>query len=204
MDLVDTPKRRRGQELEDALLAAAWEQLTEGGYSAFTIEAVAERAQTSRPVIYRRWPDRNALVLAALRFGIVRDRVDAPDTGTLRGDLVETLRLWNIARTPLIPLVSVQLGAYYAETGTTFADIRQSIIGERSDGGEMNVIYERAIARGEIDPNRLTPRIATLPFDLFRHDVLMTLKPITDTVIDEIVDEVFLPLVRPHAAPVEG
>ncbi|KQO97705.1 TetR/AcrR family transcriptional regulator [Leifsonia sp. Leaf264] len=204
MDLADTPKRRRGQELEDALLAAAWEQLTEGGYSAFTIEAVAERAQTSRPVIYRRWPDRNALVLAALRFGIVRDRVEAPDTGTLRGDLVETLRLWNIARTPLIPLVSVQLGAYYAETGTTFADIRQSIIGERSDGGEMNVIYERAIARGEIDPNRLTPRIATLPFDLFRHDVLMTLKPITDTVIDEIVDEVFLPLVRPDAAPVEG
>jgi len=56
---------------------------------------------------------------------------------------------------------------------------------------------ERGIARGEVDPARLTERIRTLPFDLFRHEALMTLQPLSAAAITEIVDEIFLPLVRP-------
>ena len=51
-----TPKRRRGDVLEAALLDSAWEEIVEKGYDRFTIESVAERARTSRDVIYRRWP----------------------------------------------------------------------------------------------------------------------------------------------------
>ncbi|UUT35399.1 TetR/AcrR family transcriptional regulator [Microbacterium elymi] len=60
MDLEqDVPaRRRRGEELEQAILQAGWDQLLEGGYPGFTIDAVAERVQTSRSVIYRRWADR--------------------------------------------------------------------------------------------------------------------------------------------------
>jgi AcrR family transcriptional regulator len=46
--------RRRGRHLEDALLDAAWAELTERGYAGFTLESVAKRAGTSTPVIYRR------------------------------------------------------------------------------------------------------------------------------------------------------
>jgi AcrR family transcriptional regulator len=59
--------RRRGQALDDALLDAAWDELVERGYGRFTIEAVAARAGTSRPVIYRRWPTRSDLAIAAIR-----------------------------------------------------------------------------------------------------------------------------------------
>ena len=63
--MTETRTRRRGAELEQAILDAAWAELCEVGYTALTIEAVAKRAGTSKPVIYRRWPSRAHLVIAA-------------------------------------------------------------------------------------------------------------------------------------------
>jgi AcrR family transcriptional regulator len=185
--------RRRGQELEDALLNAAWDTLVAGGYASFTIDAVAERAGTSRPVIYRRWKTREELVLAAIRHKASRDSRPVPDTGTLRGDVIALLRQANETRHELGAVLSAQLGAFYSETATTPADLRQQIIGGRTTS--MDTIIERAIARGEVDPARLTPRIVALPFDLFRHEALMTLARVPDATMVEIVDEIFLPLV---------
>jgi AcrR family transcriptional regulator len=197
MTLEQASRRRRGQELEDAILDAAWEQLLEGGYGNFTVDAVAERAGTSRSVVYRRWDDRDALVSAAIAFGLRRSRVDAPDTGSLREDVIELLRRSSSVRAPLAPLLSVMIGTHFSETGVTFADIRAQMIGGGRTHGAMDDIIERAIVRGEIDPARLTPRVRTVAFDLLRHDLLMTLKPLSDEAIVEIVDEIFLPLVRP-------
>ncbi len=59
----------------------------------------------------------------------------------------------------------------------------------------MHAILERAAARGEADASTVTDRIASLPVDLFRHEVLTTLAPVPADVIEEIVDTIFLPLV---------
>ena len=56
-------------------------------------------------------------------------------------------------------------------------------------------VLDRAVARGEADPAKLTPRVVAVPFDLFRQELLMTLKAVPDEVAEGIVDEVFLPLV---------
>ena len=53
------------------------------------------------------------------------------------------------------------------------------------------------MARGELGPKTPPTRVVSLPFDLFRHEVLMTLEPVAPEVITQIVDDVFLPLVRP-------
>jgi len=196
MDLEQPAKRRRGQELEDAILAAGWAQLIDGGYNAFTIDAVAEKAGTSRSVIYRRWPDRDSLLDATLTYGLNRDRMDPPDTGSLRGDMIESLRNSNLARAALAPLMSVFMGAYYADSGRTFADVRERALGARA-GGSLDVILARAVERGEADPAKLTRRVRTVAVDLYRHDLLMNAAPLSDEAIVEIVDEVFLPLVRP-------
>nr|WP_274638286.1 TetR/AcrR family transcriptional regulator [Microbacterium bovistercoris] len=197
MDLEqDVPaRRRRGEELEQAILQAGWDQLLEGGYPGFTIDAVAERAQTSRSVIYRRWADRQQLLDATLSFGLNQGRLPTPDTGTLRGDVLALLRASNAARSAIAPLLSVFMGSYYAESGRTFADVRRSAFGERA-GTSMDIVLERAIARGEVDPARLTPRVRSVASDLFRHDLLMTAAPLSDEALVAIVDEVFLPLVR--------
>jgi AcrR family transcriptional regulator len=194
VDLQAGGRRRRGEDLERAILAAAWDQLVEGGYGNFTIDAVAEAAGTSRSVLYRRWPDRDALITATLNFGLKRDRPAIPDTGNLRQDMLELLRLANASRSQLVPLVSVLMGSYFSETGLSFADLRQQIIGEGGLTG-LDEILDRAVARGEVEAARLSSRVRSVAFDLFRHDLLMTLKPLSEQDIEEIVDQVFLPLV---------
>ena len=64
----------------------------------------------------------------------------------------------------------------------------------------LDEMIERAVARGEIQPGQVSGRVARLPVDLFRHELLMTLRPVADGVIEEIVDDIFLPLVRLGAA----
>lgn len=198
MDLEERGRRRRGEELERAILAAAWDQLLERGYGNFTIDAVAEAAGTSRSVLYRRWPDRDALIAATLAHGFQSSRTQPPDTGTLRGDLLELLRLASAARSQLVPLVSVLMGSYFSATGVTFADLRRQLMGDGA--GALDEVLDRAVARGEIDPSKLTPRVRSVIFDLFRHDLLMTLKPLTEDAVVAIIDEVFLPLVSPRTS----
>ncbi|MES2171098.1 MAG: TetR/AcrR family transcriptional regulator [Actinomycetota bacterium] len=193
MDLEPPQKRRRGAELEDALLDAALVELSEKGYGDFTVEGVAERAGTSRHVIYRRWPTRPDLVLAALRKNAHDDARPVPDTGSLRGDVLELLTAANRSRLGLAAMLSVQLGAYFQETGTTLGEVRRAILGDRPSA--MVTVMKRAADRGEIDPSRITTRMTTLAVDLLRHDALMSLGRVPDSVIVEIVDDIFLPLV---------
>jgi AcrR family transcriptional regulator len=192
---VAGPQRRRGQELEDALLVAAWDELAEVGYAGFTIEGVAERAHTSRPVLYRRWPNRADLAIAAVVHRGRADPVDVPDTGNLRDDLVTLLREATVKRLDLVVMFSVHMGQYFDETKSTLAELRSRLMEGRTSGAD--VILRRGIDRGEIDPAKLTPRIASLPFDLMRHELMMTLQPLSDESIAAIIDDIFLPLVRP-------
>ncbi|MFI6638424.1 TetR/AcrR family transcriptional regulator [Streptomyces sp. NPDC050504] len=187
--------RRRGEALEAAILDAAWEELSERGYANLTVDSVARRAGTSKPVLYRRWADKQKLVeAAAVRRNVTRLTAPA-DTGSLRGDLIATLTEASEKQGPLLVRLSLLLADYFAETETSFAELRETTVAGRPSGRDE--IMERAVARGEIDPVRLTPRIAALPFDLVRSETLMTLRPVPPEVIEEIVDTIFLPLVRP-------
>jgi AcrR family transcriptional regulator len=189
----DTQTRRRGAELEAAILDAAWEQLTAEGYEHFTIDTVTARARTSKPVLYRRWKTREDLLRATVRHRGAADSAPSPDTGTLRGDLLALLTHANTNRNPMVALVSSMLGSYYNQTGPTPAELRDAFLSQR--GSTVEQVVKRAVERGEIDPARLTPRIIALPFDLFRNEMMMTLKPVPDYVLRQIVDDIFIPLV---------
>src|SRR5437763_1448410 len=62
----EAPQRKRGAALEDAILEAAYAELSEVGYSAFSVEGVAARARSGKASIYRRWPTKQELVLDTL------------------------------------------------------------------------------------------------------------------------------------------
>jgi AcrR family transcriptional regulator len=187
-------ERRRGAALEKALLDAAWDELVDGGYAKFTMDAVVQRAGTSPPVLYRRWPNREELVRAAIRHVLAEHRLGLPDTGSLRGDVLTLMRDINATRVHLITVMTVHLAGYYQETGTTPRELRDPLATGRTR--IVEVLFERAVERGEADPDRLTERVKSLPFDLLRHEILMTFAPVPDHVLEEIVDTVFLPLVR--------
>jgi AcrR family transcriptional regulator len=190
------PRRRRGAALEAALLEAAWRELVERGYAAMSMDSVAHRAGTSRPVLYRRWSSKQDLVRAAVVHEVRREPAPGFDTGSLRSDLVEMLTYANGTRAIRGAMLTSYLGGYFQETGTNLVDIRASLIGDGRT--TLDDAIDRAIERGEIDPSTMTRRRRTLAFDLFRHEVLMTLQPVPDEVIAEIVDDIVLPLLTGH------
>ncbi|NGO68748.1 TetR/AcrR family transcriptional regulator [Streptomyces boncukensis] len=190
-------QRRRGRDLEDALLGAAWTELTERGYAAFTLEAVAKRAGTSTPVIYRRWANKALMVEAAVAHASSQRAIDVPDTGTLRGDLIAIMQAANASRTDLLVATSILLDGYFADTGSNPEQLREQILAGRRSAAET--IVQRAVRRGEVDASLLEPRLVSLPFDLFRHEVLMTLRPVSDEAIERIVDGIVVPLLTRQA-----
>ena len=195
-------RRRRGAALEAALLEAAWEELLATGYEALSIEAVAERAQTSRAVLYRRWATKQDLVRAAVADQLTRTPMKVPDTGSLRGDLVAALEQSISRRARLVLQIMVRIGAYYEESGTNPGSLRTFLLAGRKP--VMDAILDRAVARGEIPEGILTPRIRQLPLDLLRQETVMTLQPVEASVITEIVDDIFLPLLGGRAAKVRA
>jgi hypothetical protein len=62
--------------------------------------------------------------------------------------------------------------------------------------GVMTAILDRAAERGEIPSADLSERVATVAVDLVRHEMLLRRHPVSDKTVREIVDDVFLPLVR--------
>jgi AcrR family transcriptional regulator len=91
-----TPRRRdagrpRGQHVTDAVLDATLAELATAGLEGLSVERVAQRAQVHKTTVYRRWPTREALIAAALEGLAVDAAARAPDTGSLRGDLLGLL-----------------------------------------------------------------------------------------------------------------
>jgi AcrR family transcriptional regulator len=189
-----TETRRRGPALEEALLDAAWAELREVGYARLTMEAVAQRAGTSRPVLARRWPSRPQLVIAALRRHRPMLSGEIPDTGTLRDDVLEVLRRIAARFADLGPETFYGLAADYFADPALVADFQAQVLHGTGTGNEvMAAILERAAERGEARAD-IPPRVASLPIVLLRHELL--LGPADEQVIAEIVDQAFLPLVR--------
>ena len=85
------PGRPRDARHDRAILAATLGILQEQGYRGLTIEGVGHRAGVGRPTIYRRWPSKPALVVAALVHS-TRLAVPVIDTGSLRRDLIAVQR----------------------------------------------------------------------------------------------------------------
>ena len=188
------PGRRRGAELVDAILAAAWDQLREAGYAGFTYEAIADRARTSKPVLYRRWPTRKELLLATFRHYGEGIKTHTPATGSLRGDVLDLLRTAQARRVhDWAILADASLGGWHESGPASPAELRAAMIGDRAD--VMRQIIQRADERGEVDASRIPDRVISLPFDLFRHEAIMTLAAIPDESIVAIVDQIYLPLV---------
>lgn len=192
------PGRRRGAELEQAILRAAMTELLESGYPGFTIDKVAKRAGTNKNAIYRRWPNRTALAIAAyLNRGT--DQPPPPDTGELRGDMLALLRQMNRHWTS-------SEGGILRGLLAAAGDEPQLAAGlvEQLRGGGLDVclrILGRAVARGEAPPEAVQSRVATVALVLLRNEYGgRGGAAVPDEVIVEIVDEVYLPLVRGRGA----
>jgi AcrR family transcriptional regulator len=181
---------------EAELLAVTLQLLQEHGYDRLTVDAVATTARASKATIYRRWPTKAELVLAAFIEGTRQVSV-MPDTGTLRGDLLqlaETIRAHVSAHAGTIRAVLVETSRsteLYAMLQRQFLDQRKALI---------EAVLAEAVARGEINASAITEDLwDVLPGYLIYRTVLTSRSPSRRTVRD-LVDNVILPGLTRHNA----
>ncbi|MFT3942203.1 MAG: TetR/AcrR family transcriptional regulator [Ancrocorticia sp.] len=183
--------RRRGAALVTAILEATIDELTENGYPALTMEAVAQRAGASKASLYRRWNTRAELVMDAVyRMAPMPEQI--PDSGQLREDLLEVLRqtaatLEGPPGTALRGLLAESLA-----DSSRIHDVRT-----RSQGRNRKLIAEvlrRAVGRGEISEAAVVPIRLEVGAALIRNQFLFRGEPLDEGLFVAIVDDVLLPL----------
>jgi AcrR family transcriptional regulator len=138
----------RSPQSTEAILEAAAAILEEQGYRAFTMDALVERAGSSKPTIYRWWRSKGALLRdvyerAALTF------VTSPDTGNLEQDLIVHLRsLWTWWRSSS---AGETLRSFFIEIqmdSKAIAEFREEFLPRRER--TLRKIFARAVSAGEI------------------------------------------------------
>lgn len=192
------PTRRRGAALDEAILQATIDELHAVGFRGLTMDAVAARAGTAKNVIYRRWPSRGALCVAAYLRMLPTDPEDAPDTGSVRSDALALLQRANERMsTPVGQILRELLAGIIQAEPERIRDLREQA--SRAGVAVWLKVLARAVSRGEVDPSALTPRVATVAVDLLRSEYSLNgAMSVPDAVLVEIVDQVYLPLLRSH------
>lgn len=155
---VRGPGRPREERVTAAVLDAVVGLVTEEGIGAVTMDVVAARAGVSKPAIYRRWPTKQDLIIAAAetRIGVL----SVPDLGDFRAELrfVLTARLEAYRLPGSDRLLAGLIGAS-ADAGTArgqYAEYTERIT------SETRRVLERGIARGDVAPGTDVRAAATL------------------------------------------
>jgi AcrR family transcriptional regulator len=181
---------RGGPAREAELFRAVLDVLREKGYDRLTVDAVVARARASKQTVYRRWPSKAQLVVAAF-VDTVSAAPEPPDTGNLRDDLLILLD---------------ELLTELAELG----DIITGLLGERRHNPDLAAVlhetyiaarrriaiavFERARARGELadgaDPDLLWQ---LAPATIFFRAILAG-ETVDREFTRRVVDDVVLPL----------
>ncbi|KAB7788495.1 helix-turn-helix domain-containing protein [Bifidobacterium cebidarum] len=193
MEANNVPKRtrRRGETLETAILAAAWEQLSMCSAEEFTFENVAIRAHTSKPVLYRRWSNRTELFVDAMKHHRAHAAIERPHTGTLRGDVISILLQLNRKQSDAV-MVLAKFGVYANWLGVSAHELYERTM--ISDQPSIMMAVENARSRGEITCE-LPESLLRMPGELGRATILRDMRPLSEADIVATVDELFLPLV---------
>ena len=178
------PGRPRDPRVDAAVAAATLELLAEDGYAGLTVDHIAARAGVGKAGLYRRWPDKESVVLAALALG--GQRPAAPDTGSLRGDLLAFL-------TALVRYRAKHLDAVAAVSGEALTSerigraFREHVVTPVTDA--VRVVLERAVARGEVPATADLEVLASAPVALLFTRRLLSGEHPDEAFVRRVVDQ---------------
>ncbi|MEL6246575.1 MAG: TetR/AcrR family transcriptional regulator [Cyanobacteria bacterium J06648_16] len=167
-DPKKAPGRPRSAASHQAMLSATLALLSEVGFEAMSIDAIAARAKIGKTTIYRRYRSKDELVADAIES--MREEVLIPDTGSLWDDIDAIIE--NAAQITFTPLgrQAVAMILSSASSNEAFAQIyREKYLDPRRNA--FSTVIERAKSRGEV-PSELD---AGLIFDTMSGIMLYTL-----------------------------
>lgn len=188
--------RRRGDALSESIYNATMELIKKEGYTNLTFQQIAQAAKTSRTVIYRRWKTKFELIyeimthkMATILGGELIDNIQ--DTGSLRGDLLHLLTLYQKLYTDVGPEL---MNAILFEMGQNNINMKEIAV----NATDKNILVMKKLlnfakARGE-KIKEVSDTTLTLPFDLIRVEHLLRKDVFDENRLESLVDEILLPV----------
>ncbi|MEV0328329.1 TetR/AcrR family transcriptional regulator [Micromonospora echinospora] len=193
-----TRNRRRGDDLIQAIHAAALVEVVEVGLGGLTMEGIARRAATAKTSLYRRWSSPRELLLDALHDAHPQEE-PSPGADDLRGDLIRALRqLTDWLATPAARAVAEIMMERHRHP-----DLVESLYTRVFDprGGTFTqTVLRHYAARGHLDPGRITPVVADIGEALVLKHSTDTGRLPDDGMLAAIVDQAILPAVGVDAS----
>lgn len=189
------PRIEGDRELE--ILDATLDALAELGYDRLTMDAVATRARASKATLYRRWNDKTSLVIDALLSQ--KGPISEPDTGTLRGDLLESFcGMGGLTDAHQIAVFASVLTAISRDEDFALA-FRRDFIAPKAAVGRR--IFERARERGEICADVDLDLFAPAVPGIILHRLFMLGEAPDAEVIARVIDQIIMPAATHGARP---
>ncbi|BBZ74290.1 putative HTH-type transcriptional regulator [Mycobacterium paraseoulense] len=174
---------------EAEILAVTLQLLQQHGYDQLTVDAVAGAAHASKATVYRRWPSKAELVLAAFIEG-VRQVAVVPNTGTLRGDLLrlgETICQEGGRHASTIRAVMVEVPRHSALNDA----LQEQFLKQRK--ALIQHVLRQAVDRGEISADAITDELwDLLPGYLIFRSIIPG-RPPTRRTVEALVDGFLIP-----------
>jgi AcrR family transcriptional regulator len=198
------PKRKahplvRGEPVVQGVLTAALAELARVGYGALRIEDVAARAGVNKTTVYRRWPTKPELVRAAL-MSMAGDKIKEPNTGTLRGDLLEIAR--NMLRLSCSMEGQGIFRMMLAEgPGSELLGIAHSI--KENFEAVPRAVLEAAASRGEIALGADTLLLFDALAGAVHRRLFMEREKVDDALLERLVDLLLNGALSPTARAVK-
>ncbi|MFG1680125.1 TetR/AcrR family transcriptional regulator [Nonomuraea sp. NPDC049269] len=174
----------RGAKVRAAVHAATLAELAEKGYATLTVDGVAQRAGVHKTTVYRRWKDRESLVVDALAGHVAAD-IPIPDTGTFETDLRALARA--LVRMMTAASARALLAAVFSDAArlSEVAEVRRQIFDDRLRRAEP--VVTRAVSRGELPAGTDAAEvIRSLAAPVYLR-LLMTVEPVDEAVADQAV-----------------
>ena len=168
-----------------AVLEATLRQLGDRGFAGVSVDEVARAAGVNKTSVYRRWPSRSALVLAALQT--LRDHEPPPpQTGSLRENLIAML-------SAKVALVSSRSGRKILRAMIAFEDEEVARLARTLRKQRYRVpiaVIERAILRGELSPGTDPSLLAEVLLAPIYYRIIVLNQPVSHPYIERVVDQV--------------
>src|ERR1700677_4151976 len=144
------PGRPRSEQAEQAIIEATLDLFAEQGFEGVCVEAVAARAGVGKATIYRRWPNKEELLLAA--FGSLKSPYPEPAGVSVRDDLVAMLKVMCSDKAD--PRKARRYALLLGE-GEKYprlmARYKETVVEPRRD--VMRAVIRRGIETGELRPD---------------------------------------------------
>src|SRR6201999_1857144 len=181
--MVTPTSHRRGEHVRQTVLAAAFDELVANGFDGATVAGVAKRSGVHETTVYRRWTTRENLLVAAL-LERSADAIPAPDTGSIRDDLLAILR--EVLAYVGSPAGTAILRAAMLPVDDTYTEARKGFWAQRIDA--LTPVVARGVERGELrtgTDGRLLLEMLVAPI---HGRLLLTGEPVGDELAERLVD----------------